>query len=145
MLIGRPAKKYVRWVQFRSAYEVTGSIIAVLTCQKETVTPRSVVHFVSSFEQSRSDLQRANMEKTDRPKTSIAAPASGGFTFSVNKPILQNKSPPGRCAFLPLPAAGTCCDIMILWFELFTQRRINRSICKLLRSIFYCQYPRAYV
>jgi N-acetylneuraminic acid mutarotase len=37
----------------------------------------------------------SNMEN-EQQRTVASAPASGGFTFSVNKPILQTKTPPGR-------------------------------------------------
>jgi hypothetical protein len=50
------------------------------------------------FIASKYSQHAANMTENKLQKTSANQVSSGGFTFSVNKPILQNKSPPGRWA-----------------------------------------------
>jgi hypothetical protein len=55
----------------------------------------------SAGKQQRSIASICVAMENEQQKGAINASTSGGFTFSVNKPILQNKSPPGRYISCP--------------------------------------------
>ena len=81
--------------------------------------------------------RRSSIMENQLQTTNSNHPSSGGFTFSVNKPILQNKSPPGRyCYFFPSSYSSSPWTLLIIIFLVLLNHHskgwIKWSICKLL-------------